>query len=472
VSAPLLAAGALAFAAALAVGVRNWRWSLYALLAYIPVSGILITAAYGERAERAAAVLAKDYLFVVPAYVGFAVWALPRRRALGAPGGRLLLALLGGLAVLAVAQAFNPSLPNYLVGAIGLKIWVFYLPLFVLGYHLVRTRGELRFLLGLMSVTALIPAIIGLVEAGLVYSGHEDVVYRVYGDAAGAVTQGYVGFALPSGAVLKRIPSTFSSFYQYYTFLGSMLAVSYAWSRWQAERGGRVAFAIAAWLLVLAASFLVGVRTSFFLIPVLLVLIVLLDRGFARRPNVRTSVAAAATAVVLLGVTGALATGVYEHAAEAARQEFGDVIVDSPRDAVAVTWVGRGAGIDSTASRYAFGSDEEFVHATYPLIGGRTHESWYVKTYVELGALGLALVVVLLGVLVVRLLKLHVRLRRPELQATSAAFLALLLWVLIYGFKAPYVDLDPLNVYFWLFAGLLFRLPSLDRAGPVAEEPA
>ncbi len=68
-----LAAGAVAFVLGLAVGLRNWRWSVYALILYIPVSGIAIIAAHGHRFERAEAVLAKDFLFVLPAYLGFLV---------------------------------------------------------------------------------------------------------------------------------------------------------------------------------------------------------------------------------------------------------------------------------------------------------------------------------------------------------------------------------------------------------------
>jgi hypothetical protein len=35
---------------------------------------------------------------------------------------------------------------------------------------------------------------------------------------------------------------------------------------------------------------------------------------------------------------------------------------------------------------------------------------------------------------------------------------ALLLLTVVSLFKGPYIDLDPLNVYFWLFAGMLLGL--------------
>jgi len=54
----------------------------------------------------------------------------------------------------------------------------------------------------------------------------------------------------------------------------------------------------------------------------------------------------------------------------------------------------------------------------------------------------------------------------------SAAILALMGWVLIYCLKAQYFDLDPINVYFWLFAGILMSLPRLERREPTPPEPA
>ena len=50
---------------------QRWRWPLYALLVYLPVSGIAILAAYPGRTDRAVAILAKDFLFVIPAYALF-----------------------------------------------------------------------------------------------------------------------------------------------------------------------------------------------------------------------------------------------------------------------------------------------------------------------------------------------------------------------------------------------------------------
>jgi hypothetical protein len=39
----------------------------------------------------------------------------------------------------------------------------------------------------------------------------------------------------------------------------------------------------------------------------------------------------------------------------------------------------------------------------------------------------------------------------------------LMIWAIAYTIKAQYLDFDPLNIYFWLFTGILFKLAVLDR---------
>ena len=464
----LLAGSFAVFLGAMAVGIRNWRWAIVGLLVYIPISGIAIDAAYGHRVERALAVLAKDFLFIVPAYAGFLVWAWRARVRISFPAAPLTL--LVALAAIVVAQAFNPNLPKPLVGLIGVKVWLFYVPLVFLGYHLVRTREELHRLFRLMALLALVPAVLGLGEAALIYGGHAHAVYRLYGNAAGAVTQEFVSFGLPGGGSLRRIPSTFSSFYQYYLFLALMLAVAYAWWRGGRERSRRAAAGVAAvWLLLLAASFLTGVRAGFFMTPFLLVLLVALEGRRALRFGVRWLLPATLIVVALgSALSGSHLLGVWTEIGHVGRQEFGDVIVTSSREAVHLTTFGLGTGIDSVGARYAYADDDAWKESIFPVLG-RWQESWYVKTWIELGLAGLLIVLALFGTIVVRAVRAHLAVRDPGLRASSAALLAVVIWSIVYIAKSQYIDLDPLNVYFWLFVGLLFRVPTLAAADPVEE---
>jgi len=459
----ILAIAVLAVGAGLVVGLKNWRWSIYGLLAYIPVSGIAILFAYGHsRSERAVAVLAKDFVFVIPAYVGF-LWSSFRTRTApwfrGAP-----LVLFGLLALVVVVQAFNPKLPNHLVGIIGIKIWLFYVPLFFLGYFLVRSREQLFPLLGFMGVLAVVPAVVGLATAILYWAGESAFVYRIYGDAAAPATQNYQVFLLPGGCTLRRVPSTFSFFYQYYFFLAAMLAVSYAWWRGSRPAGRQLLIGGGLFVLLLAAIFTRGLRGAFVFVPPLVLGILGLSwRSPNRIPLMACAIGLAGFAAAA-AIMGTAVCGLTGHIRETLTRETPDVITGSVATAVHKTWLGLGAGSDSVGARYAF---PDVQLQTQPQ---GTEESWYVKTYLELGVFGLLIVLALLLVLLFRLARAHLQVRDAQLKVVSGAFVALLFWMVLYGVKGQYVDIDPMNVYFWLFAGIVMKVAVLD-ATPEALGP-
>jgi hypothetical protein len=445
-------AGLLVFAVALVIGMLNWRWSVYGLLIYLPVSGIPVLAMYPDTTLP---MLLKDILFVIPAYVGFAAYYSVRRLPFSFAGAPIVLFAM--LALLVVVQAFNPSLPNRLVGAIGVKVWLMYIPLCFLGYHLVRDKQDLFRLLGLMSIVALIPAVIGIAEALLIHGGQSELVYHYYGGAAAPATQGFAQFNFQSGGFIRRIPSTFSSVTQYYIFGSSMIAVTYAWWRGYLAGTPFSFLGCLVWLVMLAAVFLSGARGAFLLGPLMVVLILLLER---RRIGMSPSRALAMGVVFFatFAVIGARGGEVIGHAFETGRGEL-STFVDGFRQALGVTWGGLGTGIDTGASRHAFADPKMFQ-----AVGGTWYESWYVKVVLELGIVGLLLVALLMGSIMVRGLHNHFRLRDARLRVVSAAILAFLAWNLVYDTKAQYLDFDPINVYFWLLVGVLAKVAVLDRS--------
>jgi hypothetical protein len=445
----------------LVAGLANWRRSVCWLLAYLPFAGVTSVLLHPSTAP---ALLVKDFLFVIPAYAGFLLRRTDAERA--APFGGAAMWLLASFALLVVGQAFNPSLPDGLMGAIGVKVWLFYIPLALLGYHLVTDRHDLHRVLGLISLAAVVPALIGIGEALLIYSGRASLVYGLYGDAAASVTQDFAEFSLAGGAVLRRVPSTFAFVAQYFAFTVAMAAVTYAWwrgapsRRWSGLRAG-------IWLLLLLAGFLSGARAAFLFIPFLMALILMLEGRTARFAFLRLAAPAALFLGLTVAVLGTTAGSVLGHALETGAEEFGFVFVDGFRQALDTTRAGLGTGIDTNAARHAFGQTEPFTG-----VGGTWYESWYVKAHLELGVAGLVILALLLGVLTTRALRQHRRLRDPQLKVVSASLIGLLLWNLIFNVKAQYLDIDPMNVYFWLLLGLLLKLPALDPAEPPTASPS
>jgi hypothetical protein len=454
----VLASGLVIVSAAVALGLWRWRWSTYGLLLYLPVSGIPVLASYPD---TSAAVLAKDVLFVMPAYAGFLVQHLAQRRRIAFSGAPI--ALLIGLVLLVIVHVFNPSLPNKLVGAIGAKVWLSYIPLLFLGYHLVKGRAEVGWLLGLMSITAILPMLIGCIEAILISLGHAQLVYGWYGPAAASATQEFTEFSLPGGGSLRRIPSTFSFFYQYFGYLLSMAAVSYAWWRAFLVKTRLAPLGVLVWLLTMLASFLSGARASFIFIPLLLATALLLEG-----PGLRLPVGRLVTAAFVFGtaamILGGRTDNVLAFGASVGTESFQGVFITALRSAFALTAAGLGTGMDTNATRYAVTQSDQFT-----ALGGLWYESWYVKVLLELGLAGLVIVATLFIRLIWAALRRHAGLEDHGLRVVSASFIAFLLSVMVLSTKAQYLDLDPVNVYFWLFAGILLRLATLDRTPSSAD---
>jgi hypothetical protein len=434
--------GALIAATAMAVGLYNWRWSVLGLLSYMPFSGIPILLGLPN---AQIAVLLKDLLFVLPTYTGYLL--ARRRKGLSFPGSPLY-PLLAGLALLVAVESLQ-TIRQPLVAAVGAKVWLMYMPLLFLGYHLIYDRSRLTSLLGLMSVLALIPAGVGIVEAVLLDSGRSDLVYGWYGAAARSVTQNFVqfDFSSPTGRLL-RVPSLFSSVFQYYDFVASTSAISFAW--WQLTRRR---LALCVWLIMLLACFSSGARAAFVLTPLMMGITLLLSRSAVQAAALVTGVGSVLIiAAALIGLSagdlvfGAIGVGTAEVSAG---------FVNGVPTALQSSLIGMGTGIDTWGARYVLGD-------AGPIVAGLSYsESWYVKVILELGIGGLLLFGLVFGWLLLRGYHAHQSLSEPGLRAVSASLLALLVWTLAYSLKGPQFDLDPVNVYFWLFAGVLLKISAI-----------
>ena len=440
-------------AAAVLAGLRNWRFSVLALLVFLPYSGLLIIASHPDTGP---AVLAKDVLFVIPAYLGFGGAYLLAHRDVSIPG--FPLALTAVVAAVAFLQLLNPTLPNMFVGLIGMKVWLMYIPMAFLGYHLVQRREDLEGILRLMALVAVVPCVIGIVEGVLIGQGHAASVYRLYGAAAATVSQGFADVGGPVGEI-RRVPSTFSFVTQYYLFTMAMLAVAYAyWRGFLARKGGLAPLVGAGFFTLVAfAAVLSGARGALLGVPLLAIVMVLLD-GFDVRRHWLLPVAAVAAIFAAASVFGTSPPALVSEVADHGFSEFSVQTVDGFRDAFDRTVFGLGTGVDTVPARYAL---PEFD--PYALVGGKFAESYWVKALLELGIVGLVLVVALMLSMLGRLVAVHFGLRDPSLRATSSAFVALAVFVVFYNFKASYLDLDPMNVLFWLFAGITLKLPRLEE---------
>ena len=130
-----------------------------------------------------------------------------------------------------------------------------------------------------------------------------------------------------------------------------------------------------------------------------------------------------------------------------------DIVKQGLLDAIITAPFGNGAGMNTGSARYAFDDPSSF----------KAFENYYAKAVYELGVAGLIIVLALFVILIIYGYRIHHRIKDTELRSCSAAILAFIVTMMLNSFKGWQIDLDPVNVYFWLFAGILLKLKYLTQ---------
>jgi hypothetical protein len=126
------------------------------------------------------------------------------------------------------------------------------------------------------------------------------------------------------------------------------------------------------------------------------------------------------------------------------------------RRASEATWFGMGTGMGTGPARYATLVSDAFADSDLISI-----ESFYAKCILEIGIPGLVVVLLIFGKVVLRGYAGFLHLRFTFFHPVAASLLSTMLLICVYLFKGSFIDYDPLNVYFWIFAGILMKLPTL-----------
>ena len=447
--------------------MKHWKWGIYGLVVYMPFSGLPGILLYSYIGSGWASLI-KDLLFVIPAYLGFVWWQRNNKgqARLQFPGATGTITLMLVLAGLVFVHLFNPQLVNPLVGLIGLKVWLFYLPLFVLGYHLIGSRAQLVRLAQITLALGMIPVAFGIAQAALIYRGYTGLAYALYGPAAEAATQLFARFEAAGGAGLVRVPGLFTFPLQYSMLLLVLLALAYAlWSGGYPKRRHSLwhAGALATVVVALITS---GVRAVYVLLPGYFLLALLLDGRWHRiwKPLLVLVVLIPASVGTLIWLMGSTVMAFANFAAGIVSlylKPGGELsLINQFGYALRLTWWGMGAGMNTSQARYALGPGASSSYANLAFNAGV--ESFPGKAILEIGVPGLVVAVALLGWLLLSGYRRLRELRDPSLRAFGVGLLSFLAIVVAYLYKGTVLDYDPLNVCFWLFAGILMKLPELE----------
>jgi hypothetical protein len=345
----------------------------------------------------------------------------------------------------------------FLQGLLGFKVLLGYVPLIFCTYYLIKDKPTLLFFGRLLVTLVIICCVLGLMQYWMLKTGRcvgtrgyvADSLFKATLEARCLVGGGLV---YSPEVNMIRLPGTFVSPWHWAWFLVSSAVICYASAFSEISQKWRLA-ALVGLTLVFINAVVSGQRLAFFAVPIIVGLLTILTGQIA---NLKRFLPIIFAAILLLAIGFSFLNPDF------VQQRYDSAISrwqSSPPTAFLQEQLdfairnqggilGRGLGV-ATASARVFG-DISFV------------ETYHSKVLFELGYIGFALYMIFMTYLVYRAFRTYLSLKDPTLRGFAGSYWVLLLFVAY----LPYwyaLDTDPVGVYYWIFAGVIFKLPVIEK---------
>jgi hypothetical protein len=466
---------------ALLLAWRNPRLGLLAFLVYLPLSSTVAFAwakvylVKGNMIRYTGAYplykTAKD-VFYLPA-LGKILFRTDTFTKLRAKINPLLITVVALTISVLITFFFinldNFSNSNLVSGLIGIKIILGYIPLIICGYYLINKIEDFQLVNRLMLVIILVCCGLAFLQYILLA---QEICPRNFQlnevaprpelakffpsilEKASLKAQCFVGGSVlfNPGRGLIRLPGTFSDPWQWGWFLISSSFITSAACFSEVSRRWRLVSYLAI-IFVLVATFISGQRIAIFLVPIFYILLFCLNQKYNRWLWIKLT--------LLFGGSLLLVTQVGYFRDRWAN--FVDRWQSEPPIQFMLkqfNWLlnnrlslfGQGLGRASSAARRLVGEE-----APTKLI-----ETYYVKLMYEMGIVGFLSFLAVVSILTILTFKAWTGVKDPALRSWG---LCMWIFVLFISFNPYYYPLavEPVSVYYWLFAGMLLKLPELEE---------
>ncbi|MFQ3615612.1 MAG: hormogonium polysaccharide biosynthesis protein HpsL [Cyanobacteriota bacterium] len=434
------------------------RHALWAFLIYMPLSGS-VTYALGSSPLLQ---LAKDG-FYIPALFGVIQYCRREKlpvlipRQMVAPVGILLGLCLITLLVVNGGQQLNPAPGEkpLLMGILGLKVLMGYMPLAVCAYYLLRDRRDLLFLMRLTVIMILTCCALAFIQYVLLKTGYCPGTRFAQGPdlyRASLNARCFVGGALLYTPQFNqiRLPGTFVAPWQWGWFLisGAFLAFATAFSDPKAQWRTTGLISLASVFIMAVLS---GQRVALILVPSVFVTLLVLTGQVV---NLKRFIPGAAILGAVLGYAALRNPDILSRRFESLQSRWEAspphlfILEQFQWSLNHQNFLGAGLGRATNAARTL--GDTELI------------ETYYPKLLYEIGMLGTLAFLVVVTMLTALTFWAYRSTRDRTLRSYGAA---LWLFVLFISYNTYYypLDVDPVAVYYWFFAGVVLRLPELER---------
>ncbi|BAZ33038.1 hypothetical protein NIES4074_55470 [Cylindrospermum sp. NIES-4074] len=443
------------------------RQALIAFIIYVPMGGT-ITYYLGNSPILQ---LAKD-AFYIPAMIG--LWQTCRKQglpfilppAIKTPLLIVLCCCLLTLIFINGGQQFNPPSTGLMkeaakeiplgMGILGLKVFLGYVPLIGCAYYLIRNKQDFLLLSRLQIVLTLICCVLGVIQYLLLLTGVCQGTRGLEGNALFVTSldaRCYFGGALlysPEEGVI-RLPGTFVAPWQWSWFLISSTFFTFATGfsdpsiLWRFVGLGSLAS-------VFINAVISGQRIALALVPTCFVILLFLTGQIG---NLKRFIPIGVGLAIILGI----AMAAYPDVVAERTASFTSRWEASPPQQFIVqqfeeNWknvdgpLGSGLGRATNSAR-ALGET-------------KLVETYYPKVLFEVGIVGVLTFLALVTTLTIAAFKTYRSIKNRNFRSYGGALWVFILFISYNTYYYP-LDVDPVAVYYWFFAGVLFKLPILDK---------
>lgn len=455
---PKIGIGAVVGILCLAFAFKYPRPALFAFIIYLPFSGTVTYSLGGSGILQ----LAKDAIYL-PALIGVIQFCRKNRQplvippSLKTPLAILLTVVAMTFLLVNVPQQFSVGTSEFpvLIGILGFKTLVGYLLLMTCIYYLIRDREDLYLLLRIQVVLIIICCSLGFIQFMMLKTG---VCQGTIGTGAELFKASLDARCFVGGSLLYspsqgqiRLPGTFVAPWQWGWFL-----ISSGFFSFGTAFSDRSPFWRLVGLISLAAvcvlAVVSGQRIALALVPITVVGLLAITGQIA---NLKRFIPIGIGLALILGflmvqnpalVSQRWASFQSRWEASPPHKFIEEQFLWSISKQRGI--LGRGLGRATNAARM-FGKVQ--------LI-----ETYHPKLLYEIGPFGLLATLILYTAITIATYKAYRAVKDPNLRGYAASMWVFVLFISYFPYYYP-LDVDPVNVYYWLAAGIVLKLPEIDQ---------
>ncbi|MEH2437672.1 MAG: hormogonium polysaccharide biosynthesis protein HpsL [Nostoc sp.] len=443
------------------------RQALYAFIIYVPIGGT-ITYYLGNSPILQ---LAKD-AFYIPALIG--LWQTCRKQGLPLiipQGIKIPLYIVLGCSLLTLlfvngGQQFNPPSVGLLekapqeiplgMGILGLKVFLGYVPLIGCAYYLIRDKRDFLFLSRLQITLTLICCVLGFIQYLLLLTGVCQGTRGLEGNALFVTSleaRCYFGGALlysPEEGVI-RLPGTFVAPWQWAWFLISSTFFTFATGFTDPSPIWRL-IGLGSLVTVFINAVISGQRIALALVPICFGILLLLTGQIG---NLKRFIPIGIGLALVLGIAMVTNPAVVQERTESFTGRWE---ASPPQDFIVQQFKENWKNVDGPlGSGLGRATNSARVMGETKLV-----ETYYPKVLFEVGIIGVLAFLGLVTSLTIIGFKTYRSIKNRNFRSYGAALWVFILFISYNTYYYP-LDVDPVAVYYWFFAGVLFKLPELEK---------